>query len=152
MKNTATLQKVKKGRYIIDVTVGQLYFRDGESQELQKIGNSGVWTRARCIAADKHWLYIVDNGELYRVHPQTGDPNRLNFFRGALTRSVWFDHSWLYVIARTNSAVDNQQIFAEIWRLKPNQPEVKECVAKRVRMDMPSYEQSPDREIYLDIS
>ena len=64
------LGHVKKGRYIIDVTVGQLYFRDSQSQEQIKIGGES-WTRARCIAADEHWLYIVDNGYLYQTHPQT---------------------------------------------------------------------------------
>ena len=149
-KRKNSIGKVQKGRYIIDVTIGQLYFRDN-SMQLAKIGGLS-WTRARCIAADKHWLYITDNGYLYKVHPQTGDYLEIGNYKARIQRPIWFDRKWLYTLLRTNSAVDNNDLFAEVWRLKPDKPEYTECVAKRVRLDMPSIADSLDKEIYLDIS
>ena len=141
------LPKVKPGHYIISNSIGQLYIEKGGVRKT--IGEKGVWSRTRCIVADLNWLYVVDNGYLHRVNPETGEREELKYFRPAsLQRSIWLAGGWLYAIC----AQPQNNLYADINRINMSNPCQCELFAGNVRMDLPSTWSTLDDEVWMIVS
>ena len=144
------LPTVLSGRYIITaLPEGQLYFeRKGVRRA---IGNRGEWSVPRAIIADKHWLYVNDTSIVYRTHPGTGKWEQFGCLPiSSLPRAIWIEGDWFYGACRSTLA--DGKLFVDIYRFKISNPKMKaQLVAPRVRMDVPSDLESPDKEVYIDV-
>jgi hypothetical protein len=141
---------VQSGRYAVTQS-GQLTFADPQSLHAPKpIGNDGIWGVARCIAADKHWLYINANGSLYRVRPDNGTHEPYGPFEEAtLQRAIWLQGDVLYGVIRAKDADTGH--FADINCVELAHPNKLQQVARRVRMDLPATVAQGNNDVYLDV-
>ena len=72
------------------------------------------WSGTQSVTSLGHWLYIVQDGKLHRVHPETGEWFPKNFDAGdcrwyaGWSGPVWATNGKLYSVAR--NAVGTQQL------------------------------------------